>query len=336
MTHPCEHLFDPTSFIRTCRSADFWQAACLRSWDPVRCPGTRNEQDTRWCPTQHSLPALQISHHLSMPSLLAGDLRSEQLRCFLQDKARDPEENVALKPHHMLWRRAWRWWKSHSPRNKWANLVCEFNPNIYMSYWIIIPNHQVNSNHHPKPPGDFFFTSEKSPDLFHGQNFPSPHPPHPAPQLVLRRLPPTPASRGRAPPGTLAARPQASPSAAPGAESDHTSLTTPKMSISKQLSLNRAYVSLFSYLPTLEFPNSKSTNRQLVETPNRPSTSPPPPAVGSKPWLESHPSPRARAPGTAPALRSAPPPKTRRSPPRGRPKRCRGSLGEVEPGIMMP
>ena len=156
MTHPCEHLFDPTSFIRTCRSADFWQAACLRSWDPARCPGTRNEQDTRWCPTQHSLPALQISHHLSMPSLLAGDLRSEQLRCFLQDKARDPEENVALKPHHMLWRRAWRWWKSHSPRNKWANLVCEFNPNIYMSYWIIIPNHQVNSNHHPKPPGDFF------------------------------------------------------------------------------------------------------------------------------------------------------------------------------------
>ena len=156
MTHPCEHLFDPTSFIRTCQSADCWQAACLRSWDPARCPGTRNEQDTRWCPTQHSLPALQISHHLSMPSLLAGDLRSEQLRCFLQDKARDPEENVALKPHHMLWWRAWRWWKSHSPRNKWANLVCEFNPNIYMSYWIIIPNHQVNSNHHPKPPGDFF------------------------------------------------------------------------------------------------------------------------------------------------------------------------------------
>ena len=53
---------------------------------------------------------------------------------------------------------------------------------------------------------------------------------------------------------------------------------------------------------------------------------PPPPAVGSKLLLESHPSPRARAPQTAAAPRSARPRGTRRSPPRGGPRRCRGSL----------
>ena len=137
--------------------------------------------------------------------------------------------------------------------------ICRIGSSSQITRWIqiIIPNHQV-----------IFFYIWKITRLVPWSEF-APHPPHPAPQLVLRRLPPTPASRGRAPPGTLAARPPASPSAAPGAESDHTSWTTPKTSISKQLSLNRAYVSLFSYLPTLELSNSTSTNRQLVETPNR-------------------------------------------------------------------
>ena len=72
---------------------------------------------------------------------------------------------------------------------------------MYESSWII-PNHQVNLLRKT--------IRLPSSSIHSVRNVPSPP--------DLRRLPPTPASRDRAPPGTLAARPPKLPSAAPATQ----------------------------------------------------------------------------------------------------------------------